>query len=257
MRLHFIGRRQRNNQQAFDELAKPFFNKASETGCIVMHGFTGTPANVRIIADALSREGYTIYAPLLKGHARTLFDMERASADDWMLDALNAYKRLIDEGCTKVFLMGLSMGGILMSLIASMHHCDGLVLMNTPFIMKRSLKNAMHASPLLRYVTTKGDPENPYSQGYNGAPLRKLRDLEKLSLRSRGALYKLTCPILLLQSKEDTRVDLKSVQVVENGAVNASITTVILENSPHGCSYGPERDLVASYCLEFVKKYAT
>ncbi|OQA16284.1 MAG: Thermostable monoacylglycerol lipase [Firmicutes bacterium ADurb.Bin356] len=256
MRLHIIGRRKRIPRQEFDELASPFFHKGSGLGCLILHGFTGTPANVRVIADALTSEGHTVYAPLLKGHAATLFEMERASSDDWRQDALNAYMRLKDEGCTKIFLMGLSMGGLLMSLIASCHPCDGLVLMNTPFIMKRSLKNAMRASLLLRYVTTKGDPANPYSQGYNGAPLRKLRDLKKLSLLSTKALNKISCPILLIQSREDNRVDLKSVQVVENGAVNTDVRTIFLENSPHGCSYGPERDLVASYCIEFVKKYA-
>jgi carboxylesterase len=244
--------------EAFDELARPLFHPGDETGCLVLHGFTGTPANVRVVADKLAEAGYTVYAPLLSGHGTTLRDMDAQTGAVWMNDALKAYDRLLDAGCTRIFLLGLSMGGILCALTAQQRHCDGLVLMSTPFRMRRYLRNAMRLSPALKYlITERGGARHapdPYAQGYPGVPLRKLRDLDELTLRARGGLYKLICPILILQSELDNRVDMKSVPIAQYGVRSTDVTTILLHHSPHGCSYGPERDLVAAYCLEFVQR---
>lgn len=242
--------------QAFDELAQPFFHQGDETGCLVLHGFTGTTANVRVVADKLAEAGYTVYAPLLSGHGTTLADMDAQTGEIWLQDAQRAYDRLLEAGCRHIFLLGLSMGGILVSLLAQQRPCDGLVLMSTPFRMRGYLRNAMRASSAVRYLYTdvgSRHAADPYAQGYPGVPLRKLRDLDELTIRARGGLYKLSCPILILQSALDTRVDLKSVPIAQYGVHSEDVTTILLQNSPHGCSYGPERDLVAEYSLAFVQ----
>ncbi len=244
--------------EAFNELVRPFFHKGDETGCLVLHGFTGTPANIRVVADKLAEAGYTVYAPLLSGHGTTLRDMDAQTGDIWVNDAMQAYDRLVDAGCTRIFLLGLSMGGILCALAAQQRQCDGLVLMSTPFRMRRYLRNAMRMSPALKYLITQTGTarrtQDPYAQGYPGVPLRKLRDLDELTLRARGGLYKLECPILILQSGLDNRVDMKSVPIAQYGVRSKDVTAILLQHSPHGCSYGPERDLVAAYCLEFVQR---
>lgn len=245
-------------QKAFSDFAQPFYHPGDETGCLVLHGFTGTPANIRVVADKLAEAGYTVYAPLLSGHGTTLRDMDAQTGAVWVNDALQAYDKLMNAGCTRIFLLGLSMGGILCALTAQERRCDGLVLMSTPFRMRRYLKNAMRVSPAVRFlITERGGArhtQDPYAQGYPGVPLRKLRDLDELTLRARGGLYKLECPILILQSELDTRVDLKSVPIAQYGVRSTDVTTILLHHSPHGCSYGPERDAVAAYCLEFVQR---
>jgi esterase/lipase len=42
--------------------------------------------------------------------------MDAQTGAVWMNDALKAYDRLTDAGCTRIFLLGLSMGGILCAL---------------------------------------------------------------------------------------------------------------------------------------------
>jgi hypothetical protein len=55
----------------------------------------------------------------------------------------------------------------------------------------------------------------------------------------------------------DNRVDMKSVPIAQYGVRSTDVTTILLHRSPHGCSYGPERDLVAAHCLEFVQRILT
>lgn len=243
----------------FDSLAESFLHEGSDVGCVLLHGFTGTPANVLVQARALARGGYTVYAPLLSGHGTTLRDMDAQNENIWIADALAAYDKLLALGCTRIFVMGLSMGGLLASVVAQSRACAGLVLMSTPFLMKGYLYKAKRMSNIMPYILLHGETRyqlDSFRQGYSGAPLRKLYDLDRLSIRARGNLYKITCPLLVLQSARDKRVDLESVDIVMNGVHSVEKKHIQLENSPHGCSFGPERELVAQYCVEFVKAYA-
>ena len=241
----------------FDSIAAPFFHAGSKTGCLTLHGFCGTPANVRPLADALASAGYTVYAPLLSGHGTALRDMDAQNENIWIQDARNAYRRLQEEGCTQIVVMGLSMGGLLASVVAQTEPCAGLVLMSAPFIMREYLRTAMRMSAVFPYILAPGETRyqrNSYRQGYTGTPLRKLHDLERLTVRARGGLYKITCPTLILQSALDNRVDMESIPIVQNGVSTPDVSTIMLEHSKHCCTFGPEKELVAEYCLDFVQR---
>ena len=97
----------------FDAVAAPYFHQGGEVGCLVLHGIGGTPANVRLVAEALAREGCTVYAPLLPGHGETIRALDRSTGAQWLHAAFAAYDRLRAAGCTKIVPIGLSLGGIL------------------------------------------------------------------------------------------------------------------------------------------------
>lgn len=243
----------------FDQTAKPFFHKGDDVGCLVLHGFLGTPANMRVIADALAQCGWTVYSPLLSGHGTTLADMDRQSDKIWVNDAFAAYERLRQEGCKRVIFIGLSMGGLLASVLAQQIECVGLVLLNTPFRMQRYLYRAMKLASFAPFLEVRSDPgraasEFPYNQVYGGLPVRKLRDLERLTIRARGGLYRIRCPLLVMQSRQDNKVDLSSVTIIHNGVKSEEVHFEWLENSPHGCSYGPEREQIARRCVAFAEQ---
>jgi carboxylesterase len=242
----------------FDELAEPFFHRGGDTGCLLMHGFGGTPATVRPVADILAEEGFTVYAPLLRGHGTTLGDMDSYTWEDWLNDAGNAYDRLKAEGVKNIILMGFSMGGVLMSLLAEERDCAGLVLMSAPFRVKRYIRRAATLGRFIPYAELRSNGisknPNPYLQSYNGVAVSKLRDLSRLMMKARGGLYKISCPVLILQSALDNKVDLSSVDIVKHGVSSKDKEVVWLERSPHGCVYGPEQDKVKKACLEFAER---
>jgi carboxylesterase len=101
--------------------AEPFFFPGSgqngKTGCLVQHGFTGTPKEVRWLGEYLNRQGYTVCGMRLAGHATQPEDMIRSRYPDWLASVEDGYN-LLRSSCDQVFLLGLSMGGIL-SLISA------------------------------------------------------------------------------------------------------------------------------------------
>lgn len=255
---YWPGKTARNREKFFDSMAQPFFHAGNDVGCAVLHGFTGTPANMRVVSEALAAAGYTVYAPLLSGHGTSLAQMDSCTAADWERDAFQAYARLEEAGCKRFYMLGLSMGGLLSAIVAAQRPCAGLVLLCTPLRLRSYLHTAGRAAPLLPFITTE-DPAPKYPreslhQGYKGAPLRRLEDLELLSLRARSNLYRIQCPALVLQSVSDKRVDLRSVAIAQYGIGSGDVQAVWLQHSQHVCTVGPEREDVAAYCRTFIEQ---
>lgn len=251
------GKKARERVKFYDSLAQPFFHQGDDTGCAVLHGFTGTPANMRSLAEPLAGAGYTVYAPLLSGHGRSLREMDACSWADWLRDAYAAYDRLIEAGCRHIFLLGLSMGALLSAIVAANRPTAGLAMLSAPLKLKRYLLRAERIAPVLPYLTAEeAHPryqQDSYVQGYRGAPLRRLADLEKLSRMARGSLQSITCPALIIQPLGDKRVDLASVEIAKHG-LGGEVEAIYMENSPHACTVGPERDEIAAHCLRFIKR---
>ncbi len=59
------------HQEVFEvkvSLPEPFFFEAGKRAVLLLHGFTGSSADVRILGRFLEKEGYTVKAPHYKGH---------------------------------------------------------------------------------------------------------------------------------------------------------------------------------------------
>jgi carboxylesterase len=242
------------------DLSAPLFVKGNEIGCLVLHGIGGTPANVRVVADALAEKGYTVLSPVLPGHRETVRAQNASTGEEWFDSVKRAYAQLKSGGCTQIYALGLSLGGVLCGLLAEEEQLDGLALICTPIRMSRYLRTARLVSPVMpvvRYPETDAEGkswgDNPYQQMYGGFSTRKLADLARLGRRLQKNLRKISCPALIVSAKYDDKVDPVSVAIFRKGAVNAeSAEYVRFENSPHGCTYGPEKEAVAQKCAEFV-----
>ena len=245
----------RDERPAFDSLAAPLFFRGGDTGCIVLHGIGGTPANVRVVADRLIAAGCTVNAPLLPGHGETVRAQNSATAGQWLSCVEASYDRLLEAGCTQIFAIGLSLGGILSGVLATIRPLAGLGLVCAPVIMQPFLDNVRRVSPFVPYVRYCGPQDaDPQAQMYQGFATGKLRDLNRLRKRLIRSMGDIRCPILVLQAAHDNKVDPRSIDVIRAHAVHApSIDYHLLPNSPHGCTYGPERDLAASLCAAFVQ----
>jgi len=91
--------------------AVPFSLGDGEDACLLLHGLTGSPAEIRPVGEALARAGFRAVGPLLPGHGTTPGDLETVTRSD-MLDA--AQEALLSlRGARRVYLCGLSMGAVL------------------------------------------------------------------------------------------------------------------------------------------------
>ena len=50
---------------------EPFFFEGGERAVLLLHGFTGHSADVRMLGRYLNSKGYTCYAPIYRGHGKS------------------------------------------------------------------------------------------------------------------------------------------------------------------------------------------
>ena len=115
-----------------DPLAATFqLDGSNGEGVLVLHGFGGTPAHLRMLSAHLNDAGYTVGGPLLEGHGTNLEHMERTHRRDWLASARSGFEEL-SAACNRVHLFGFSMGGLLALSLAAQTHPASLTTLNTP-----------------------------------------------------------------------------------------------------------------------------
>src|SRR4051812_46399957 len=83
-------------------------------GVLCLHGLTGTPFEVRPLAEALGAAGYSVEVPLLSGHGATLRDLAGTQWSDWLASAERGMDDLQRRtGGRPICVVGFSMGGLL------------------------------------------------------------------------------------------------------------------------------------------------
>ncbi|MBM4346169.1 MAG: alpha/beta fold hydrolase [Deltaproteobacteria bacterium] len=97
--------------------AEPVAHTAGATGLLVLHGFTGSPWEVRPLCDAAMARGWSVACPVLPGHATTVQALDAVGWRDWLHAADLAHQWLADR-CRVVHLVGFSMGGLIATLLA-------------------------------------------------------------------------------------------------------------------------------------------
>ena len=100
------------------EGAEPFFLPGGSTGVLLVHGFTGLPAELSMMGEYLQQRGCTVLGVRLAGHGTTVEDMSRMTAEDW-LDSVRDGYAMLRGSCERIVVAGHSMGGLLALLLAA------------------------------------------------------------------------------------------------------------------------------------------
>ncbi len=126
----------------------PFSLSAGPVGCLLVHGLTGSPPEMRPMGDYLFKRGLTVSGPRLAGHGTTPQDLARATWQDWYASVETAYIEL-EQGCGEVFVTGFSLGALLAVHLAVRRGVSGLILISPAFWVGDW---RIHVTPLLRRV---------------------------------------------------------------------------------------------------------
>ncbi len=95
-------------------LPQEIYLKNGKRAVLLLHAYTGSPNDVRMLARQLEKENYTVLAPIFSGHGTPdPMNILHMTPDIWINDARNALKKLQDDGYEEIAVFGLSMGGVI------------------------------------------------------------------------------------------------------------------------------------------------
>lgn len=197
----------------------PFELGQGDDACLLLHGFTGSPWDMRPLGEALAARGLYVKAPLLPGHGTTPEAMLEADHRHWEEAAREALHSL--RGFRQVFVAGLSMGSLLGLRLAAhfKEQVKGLVLLAPAARFKGPkmalLKRLRHTRLLERVkpwvrktATDLSDPaalaEAPILPAFPSIRLNDLWILQEAALLD--APY-VRCPTMVVVAEQDHVVD--------------------------------------------------
>src|SRR5262245_9351994 len=84
---------------------------------LALHGYGGTPFEVRLVVEVARELGLAAYAPLLPGHGTHASDLARTRFPDWLGAAETALESLLPQAGSAV-VVGLSLGSLIAAHLA-------------------------------------------------------------------------------------------------------------------------------------------
>lgn len=254
-------------------------------GVMLIHGLTGTPAEMRFVGKGLNHAGFTVYGMQLAGHCGSPEDLLRTGWRDWAHSvhaAADQFRHEVDH----LFVAGLSMGAVLALNLAieEPDWVDGLGLYGTTlFYDGWTVPRLARLSFLLPLVCGMGLFRNrqfmesfPYgikdervrmriagamldghsdAGGLPGNPWPSLAEFHKLVWHVRPHLHQVRAPALLMHAADDDIASIRNVRVLEH-RLGGPTETVLLSNSYHMITVDGERNQVIARSAAFFEHIA-
>ncbi|OGA97440.1 MAG: carboxylesterase [Burkholderiales bacterium RIFCSPHIGHO2_12_FULL_69_20] len=241
--------------------AEPFFFPGNDIGVLVCHGFTGTTQSMRPLGEALAAAGYTVIGPRLAGHGISPAAMARTTAADWIASVDEALATL-RQTCSQIFMVGLSMGGTL-TLYTAAKHADvikgavpinGAVQLNSADMAGAALDAGMPAT--LPGIGSDIKKPGVTELAYKEVPVPAFRQAYALFSVTHDLLPKVTCPVLVIQSRDDHVVDPSNGPRIVRRLGSSRIDLRWLDNSFHVATLDNDLPLICSEILAFIRGIA-
>ena len=197
---------------------------------LLIHGFLGTPHDMRPLAQALADAGVRAHAMLLPGFGPELARLEQVRVDDWLRAARAAWRELREQA-EHTTLIGFSMGGALALRLAAEAGMapDQLILLapHWKFADRRTLAlpfgkyvirqfkpfdRVNFDSPDVRRMFAELEPEADLDdpavrqrlRGYGAMPTEALDQVRRIGNAAMAVAPRVAAPTTILQGSDDT-----------------------------------------------------
>lgn len=231
---------------------------------LCVHGYTGTPFEVRVVADALARIGVASTSPLLPGHGVDPAALSHTSWREWAAAADEEFAAL-PAGRPRV-LVGSSMGALLMlRLAASFPDAVSALVLLAPAL--RLFRDGVVAGALARRgfwrfhpMITKeqkgGDLKDPEGQEKNPCyPLlatRGIGELLALQAHVEPLLPLVRAPLCVFHGAQDHTIPAEAAATIAARVSSTVIEHHVLKNSFHVIGLDVDRDAIGAHAVRFV-----
>jgi carboxylesterase len=233
-------------------------------GCLLIHGFTGAPSELRRLGEHLQAADISALGIRLPGHGTTVRDLQRHGRRAWLAAARGGLDELL-RSCRSVVICGMSMGGTIALNIAaklSDERVRGLVVMGAPVRLVDVRYPPAQMALMLNRWRDWGSPDiRDRSRweshiGYRSAPVATTVQLIRLVHETWSLLPDVRRPILVMQSRQDQTVMPINVHWLLNRIGSTEREVTWLKESGHVITEDFDALHVAERVVSFVRRHA-
>jgi carboxylesterase len=237
-----------------------------DVGVVLVHGFTGTPFEVRYLGEQLAHAGFTVRAPRLPGHGTSIDDLDRTRWEDWA----EAVERAVDAmriRCRRVCVVGQSLGGLLALQLASHRRdiaavgslaaplwLDGLSARVAKWTRPDGPLHGVRRLPKLGGSDVRDRRARAANPCYDAVPTKALGELLAFMQITDDALPSISQPVLVVHAQHDHTAPVACAHRIAERARAARVR--ILPRSYHLIAVDVERDIVAAEVTAFLRTHA-
>ncbi len=231
---------------AFDLIPEPGI--ANGAAALCLHGLTGTPYEVRPFAEALVSRGIRARGPVGAGHESTAERLAETPHEAWLEAAQKEFEDLRRDH-DKVYLVGVSMGGLLSLRLAETLAVDRHVVLGVPLVLAPPIPQLLPIIRLFRRFRDKGPSgiEDPVARdrhpGFDRMPFDAVAEMIKLEAKVIADLPSISSPILVAHGKLDKTARPRDAERIYREVDSSVKKLLLLERSGHVASVdydGPE-----------------
>lgn len=233
-------------------------------GVLLLHGFAGTPPELRRLGEHLAARGWRCVAPVMAGHGVTPEEFARVTWRDWAESALAALEALAAE-CDVVCVAGQSMGGSMALHLAARDPSIAAVAALASPIWIRGWR--LRLLPVLHNVVrwhVPSDEVDLYDQAaieelwsYSRRPTSAILELMRFIAAVRDELAMVRAPVLLMHGGRDRTIDPRNMgDIAARLVCSAAVETVLLPRSGHALSVDVDRETVNARIGEWFERWA-
>ncbi|OJD67614.1 carboxylesterase [Bacillus sp. NH11B] len=237
---------------------KPFTFEGGDRAVLLLHGFTGNSADVRMLGRFLEKKGYTCHAPIYKGHGVPPEQLVHTGPEDWWKDVMNAYQHLKDQGYEKIAAVGLSLGGVFSLKLAYTLPILGVVPMCAPMYIKS--EEIMYQG-ILAYAREykKREQKSPEQIEkemfeFKQTPMNTLKALQELIRDVRNNVDMIYAPTFVVQARHDEMINTDSANIIYNGVESTLKDIKWYEDSTHVITLDKQREELHEDVYNFLEQ---
>ena len=240
----------------------PFLLEAGSTGVLLIHGFTGSPTEMRLMGEYLHEKGVTVSAPLLLGHGTTPEDLNGRTWKDWQNHAEGALNDL-NTGCEHVFVGGLSLGALISFRLAARRSDLSGMVAYSPAIEVTDWRS--YLLPVIKYLIPQlPKPDDHFTDpqakkrlwSYDTYPTKAAHEVLKLIRKTRKDIPRVDCPLLMIYSEIDKEISIGGVRSAYENVGTPEKEILSVDNSGHVLTLDSQWKEVARTTYEFMASHS-
>ena len=209
---------------------------------LLLHGYTGSPYDLRPLGDFFHKQGFHVVAPLLKGHGEKPESLHEVLAQDWFKQAKTVLKKFSKS--RPIIVVGLSMGALMALKLSTEEKIDALVLCSAAFslgVLAEITLAAAEIGLIDKKTSIKkysgSDIADPIAKektpAYGEMPIGGLLQFALVRKMAKQTLEKVECPIFLAFGQNDQAIDTQSSREMIMSSVKSMIFAKNYEHSKH------------------------